>query len=211
MGLQLGDTAPDFEADTTAGKIKFHQWLGNSWGVLFSHPKDYTPVCTTELGETAKLKAEFEKRGAKIIGLSVDTLQDHVGWKRDIEQTQNTTVDFPMIADPQMKVANLYGMIHPNASDRFTVRSVFIIDPNKKVRLTLNYPASAGRNFHEILRVLDSMLLTDKHKVATPVNWKPGDDVIISTSVSNEEAKKMFPEGWKEIKPYLRVVRQPRT
>jgi len=197
MGLQLGDTAPDFEADTTAGKIKFHQWLGNSWGVLFSHPKDYTPVCTTELGETAKLKAEFEKRGAKIIGLSVDTLQDHVGWKRDIEQTQNTTVDFPMIADPQMKVANLYGMIHPNASDRFTVRSVFIIDPNKKVRLTLNYPASAGRNFHEILRVLDSMLLTDKHKVATPV--------------SNEEAKKMFPEGWKEIKPYLRVVRQPRT
>jgi len=211
MGLQLGDTAPDFEADSTAGKIKFHQWLGNSWGVLFSHPKDYTPVCTTELGETGRLQADFVKRGAKVIGLSVDTLQDHVGWKRDIEQTQNTTVDFPMIADPEMKVANLYGMIHPNASDRFTVRSVFIIDPNKKVRMTLNYPASAGRNFHEILRVLDSLLLTDKHKVATPVNWKPGDDVIISPSVNNEEAKKMFPEGWKEIKPYLRLVRQPRS
>ncbi len=211
MGLQLGDTAPDFEADSTAGKIKFHQWLGTSWGVLFSHPKDYTPVCTTELGETAKLKGEFDKRGVKAIGLSVDTLQDHVGWKRDIEQTQNTTVEFPMIADPEMKVANLYGMIHPNASDRFTVRSVFIIDPNKKVRMTLNYPASAGRNFLEILRVIDSLQLTDKHKVATPVNWKPGDDVIIVTSVNNEDAKKMFPEGWKEIKPYLRLVRQPRS
>jgi alkyl hydroperoxide reductase subunit AhpC len=211
MGLQLGDTVPDFEADSTAGKIKFHQWLGNSWVILFSHPKDYTPVCTTELGETAKLKREFEKRGAKAIGLSVDTLQDHVGWKRDIEQTQNTTVEFPMIADPDMKIANLFGMIHPNASDRFTVRSVFIIDPNKKVRMTLNYPASAGRNFQEILRVLDSLQLTDKFKVATPVNWKPGDDVVISTSVSNEEAKKLFPEGWKEIKPYLRLAKQPRT
>ncbi|HEX4025665.1 MAG TPA: peroxiredoxin [Steroidobacteraceae bacterium] len=211
MGLQLGDTAPDFEADSTAGKINFHQWLGSSWGVLFSHPKDYTPVCTTELGETARLKSEFDKRGAKVIGLSVDTLQDHVGWKRDIEQTQNTTVEFPMIADPEMKVAKLYGMIHPNASDRFTVRSVFVIDPNKKVRLTLNYPASAGRNFHEILRVLDSLQLTDKHKVATPVNWKPGDDVIIVPSVSNDDAKKLFPEGWKEIKPYLRLVRQPRN
>jgi alkyl hydroperoxide reductase subunit AhpC len=211
MGLQLGDTVPDFEADSTAGKIKFHQWLGNSWVVLFSHPKDYTPVCTTELGETAKLKHEFEKRGAKAIGLSVDTLQDHVGWKRDIEQTQNTTVEFPMIADPDMKIANLFGMIHPNASDRFTVRSVFIIDPNKKVRMTLNYPASAGRNFQEILRVLDSLQLTDKFKVATPVNWKPGDDVVISTAVSNEEAKKLFPEGWKEIKPYLRLAKQPRT
>ncbi|MGH8143696.1 MAG: peroxiredoxin [Steroidobacteraceae bacterium] len=210
MALQLGDTAPDFEADSTAGKIKFHQWLGKSWGVLFSHPKDYTPVCTTELGETARLKSEFEKRDAKVIGLSVDTLQDHVGWKRDIEQTQNTTVEFPMIADPEMKVANLYGMIHPNASDRFTVRSVFVIDPNKKIRLTLNYPASAGRNFQEILRVLDSLQLTDKHKVATPVNWKPGDDVIIVPAVNNEDAKKMFPEGWKEIKPYLRLVRQPR-
>ncbi len=211
MALQLGDTAPDFEADSTAGKIKFHQWLGNSWGVLFSHPKDYTPVCTTELGETARLKSEFEKRDAKVIGLSVDTLQDHVGWKRDIEQTQNTTVEFPMIADPEMKVANLYGMIHPNASDRFTVRSVFVIDPNKKIRLTLNYPASAGRNFQEILRVLDSLQLTDKDKVATPVNWKPGEDVIIVTSVNNEDAKKMFPEGWKELKPYLRLVRQPRN
>ncbi len=211
MALLLGDVAPDFEADTTIGNIHFYEWLGNSWGVLFSHPKDYTPVCTTELGATAKLKNEFAKRGAKIIGLSVDSVQDHVGWKRDIEQTQNTTVEFPMIADPQMRVANLYGMIHPNASDRFTVRSVFVIDPNKKIRLTLNYPASAGRNFDEILRVIDSLQLTDKHKVATPVNWKQGDDVIIVTSVSNEEAKKLFPEGWKELKPYLRVVRQPRS
>lgn len=211
MALLLGDIAPDFEADTTIGKVHFHEWLGNSWGVLFSHPKDYTPVCTTELGTTARLKNEFAKRGVKVIGLSVDTIQDHVGWKRDIEQTQGTTVEFPMIADPDMRVANLYGMIHPNASDRFTVRSVFVIDPNKKVRLTLNYPASAGRNFDEILRVIDSLQLTDKHKVATPVNWKPGDDVIIVPSVSNEEAKKLFPEGWKEIKPYLRVVRQPRT
>jgi thioredoxin-dependent peroxiredoxin len=210
MGLQLGDIAPDFEADTTIGKIKFHQWLGNSWGVLFSHPKDYTPVCTTELGATAQLKGDFEKRGAKVIGLSVDSVQDHVGWKRDIEQTSGATVDFPMIADPEMKVANLYGMIHPNASDRFTVRSVFVIDPNKKVRMTLNYPASAGRNFHEILRVLDSLQLTDKYKVATPVNWKPGEDVIIVTSVNNEEAKKLFPGGWKELKPYLRLVPQPR-
>lgn len=211
MALLIGDVAPDFEADTTIGKIHFYEWLGNSWGVLFSHPKDYTPVCTTELGATAKLKNEFAKRGAKVIGLSVDSVQDHVGWTRDIEQTQNTKVDFPMIADADMRVANLYGMIHPNASDRFTVRSVFVIDPNKKVRMTLNYPASAGRNFDEILRVLDSLQLTDKYKVATPVNWKPGDDVIIVTSVSNEEAKKLFPEGWKELKPYLRLVRQPRT
>ena len=210
MALQLGDIAPDFEADTTVGKVKFHQWLGNAWGVIFSHPKDYTPVCTTELGETAKLKGEFDKRGVKVIGLSVDSLQDHVGWKRDIEQTAGTTVDFPMIADPDMRVANLYGMIHPNASDRFTVRSVFVIDPNKKVRLTLSYPASAGRNFQEILRVIDSLQLTDKFKVATPVNWKPGEDVIISTSVNNEDAKKLFPQGWKEIKPYLRVTPQPR-
>lgn len=210
MALLLGDTAPDFDADTTIGRINFYQWLGNSWGVLFSHPKDYTPVCTTELGETAKLKREFEKRGVKIIGLSVDSVQDHQGWKSDIEQTQGTKVDFPMIADPDMKVANLYGMIHPNASDRFTVRSVFVIDPNKKVRLTLNYPASAGRNFQEILRIIDSLQLTDKYKVATPVNWKEGDDVIIVPSVSNEEAKKLFPSGWKEVKPYLRIVRQPR-
>lgn len=211
MALLLGDTAPDFEADTTIGRINFYQWLGNSWGVLFSHPKDYTPVCTTELGETAKLKREFEKRAVKVIGLSVDSVQDHQGWKNDIEQTQGAKVDFPMIADPDMKVANLYGMIHPNASDRFTVRSVFVIDPNKKVRLTLNYPASAGRNFQEILRVIDSLQLTDKHKVATPVNWKEGEDVIIVPSVSNEDAKKLFPSGWKEVKPYLRIVPQPRS
>jgi thioredoxin-dependent peroxiredoxin len=211
MALLLGDTAPDFEADTTIGRINFYKWLGNSWGVLFSHPKDYTPVCTTELGETAKLKREFEKRAVKVIGLSVDSVQDHQGWKNDIEQTQGAKVDFPMIADPDMKVANLYGMIHPNASDRFTVRSVFVIDPNKKVRLTLNYPASAGRNFQEILRVIDSLQLTDKHKVATPVNWKEGEDVIIVPSVSNEDAKKLFPSGWKEVKPYLRIVPQPRS
>ena len=210
MALLLGDIAPDFEADSTIGKIRFHEWLGNSWGVLFSHPKDYTPVCTTELGATAKLQNEFARRGVKIIGLSVDSVQDHLGWKRDIEQTQGAAVEFPMIADADMRVANLYGMIHPNASDRFTVRSVFVIDPNKKIRLTLNYPASAGRNFDEILRVIDSLQLTDRHKVATPVNWKQGEDVIIVPSVSNEEAKKLFPEGWKEIKPYLRVVRQPR-
>jgi len=210
MALLIGDVAPDFEAETTAGRIRFYEWLGNSWGVLFSHPKDYTPVCTTELGATAKLKGEFAKRGVKAIGLSVDSLQDHQGWKKDIEETQGTSVDFPMIADPDMKVANLYGMIHPNASDRFTVRSVFVIDPNRKVRLTLNYPASAGRNFDEILRVIDSLQLTDKFKVATPVNWKPGEDVIIVTSVSNEEARKTYPEGWKELKPYLRLVRQPR-
>lgn len=211
MALLLGDTAPDFEADTTIGHINFYKWLGNSWGVLFSHPKDYTPVCTTELGETAKLKREFEKRGVKIIGLSVDSVQDHQGWKSDIEQTQGAKVDFPMIADPEMNIANLYGMIHPHASDRFTVRSVFVIDPHKKVRLTLNYPASAGRNFQEILRVIDSLQLTDKYKVATPVNWQEGEDVIIVPSVSNEEAKKLFPAGWKEVKPYLRIVPQPRS
>jgi alkyl hydroperoxide reductase subunit AhpC len=206
MALLIGDVAPDFEADTTVGRIRFYEWLGNSWGVLFSHPKDYTPVCTTELGATAKLKGEFAKRGVKVIGLSVDTVQDHQGWKKDIEETQGTSVDFPMIADADMKVANLYGMIHPNASDRFTVRSVFVIDPNKKVRLTLNYPASAGRNFDEILRVIDSLQLTDKHKVATPVNWKQGEDVIIVTSVKDEDAQKLFPQGWKALKPYLRLV-----
>jgi thioredoxin-dependent peroxiredoxin len=210
MALQLGDIAPDFEAHTTIGDIKFHQWLGNSWGVLFSHPKDYTPVCTTELGVTAKLKSEFDKRNVKVIGLSVDSLEDHVGWSKDIEQTQACSVNFPMIADPDMKIANLYGMIHPKASDRFTVRSVFVIDPNKKVRLTLTYPASTGRNFDEILRVIDSLQLTDKFKVATPANWKQGDDVIIVASVSNDDAKKLFPGGWKEVRPYLRVVGQPK-
>ena len=211
MALQLGDIAPDFEADSTVGKINFHQWLGNSWGVLFSHPKDFTPVCTTELGATAKLKGEFEKRGVKVVGLSVDSVDDHLAWKRDIEQTSGAKVEFPMIADPDLKVANLYGMIHPNASDRFTVRSVFVIDPKKKVRLTLNYPASAGRNFDEILRVIDSLQLTDQFKVATPVNWKQGQDVIIVPSVTNDEAKKLFPAGWKEVKPYLRVTPQPRS
>jgi alkyl hydroperoxide reductase subunit AhpC len=210
MALQLGDIAPDFEADTTAGRIQFHNWLGNSWGVLFSHPKNYTPVCTTELGYTAKLKPEFDKRNVKAIGLSVDKLADHEGWSRDIEETQGTALNFPLIADPDFKVANLYGMIHPNASDRFTVRSVFVIDPNKKIRLSLTYPASTGRNFDEILRVIDSLQLTDKYKVATPVNWKQGEDVIIVPAVSGEDAKKLFPAGWKEIKPYLRVVPQPK-
>ena len=209
MTLRLGDIAPDFEADTTEGRVSFHQWLGHSWGVLFSHPKNYTPVCTTELGYTAKLKPEFDKRNVKAIGLSVDELKDHEGWSKDIAETQGTPLNFPLIADPDFKVANLYGMIHPNASDRFTVRSVFVIDPNKKVRLTLTYPASTGRNFDEILRVIDSLQLTDKHKVATPVNWKPGDDVIIVPAVNNEDAKKLFPGGWNEIKPYLRVVPPP--
>ncbi|HEY1076303.1 MAG TPA: peroxiredoxin [Fontimonas sp.] len=209
MSLRLGDLAPDFETDTTEGKIQFHQWLGDSWGVLFSHPKDFTPVCTTELGYTAKLKDEFAKRGVKVIGLSVDGLEDHHKWAKDIEETQGRAVNFPMIADPDYKVAKLYDMIHPNASDRFTVRSVFVIDPKKKVRLTITYPASTGRNFDEILRVIDSLQLTDGHKVATPVNWKHGDDVIIVPSVSNDDAKKLFPQGWNEIKPYLRVVKQP--
>lgn len=210
MALQLGDIAPDFEADTTAGHLKFHDWLGSSWGVLFSHPKNYTPVCTTELGYTAKLKPEFDKRNVKAIGLSVDKLVDHEGWSRDIEETQGTALNFPLIADPDFKVANLYGMIHPNASDRFTVRSVFVIDPNKKIRLSLTYPASTGRNFDEILRVIDSLQLTDRYKVATPVNWKQGEDVIIVPAVSGEDAKKLFPNGWNEIKPYLRVVPQPK-
>jgi len=210
MALQLGDIAPDFTADTTEGKISFHQWLGSSWGILFSHPKNYTPVCTTELGYTAKLKPELEKRNVKAIGLSVDKLEDHHGWSRDIEETQGTALNFPLIADPEFKVANLYGMIHPNVSDRFTVRSVFVIDPNKKVRLTLTYPASTGRNFDEILRVIDSLQLTDKYKVATPVNWKQGQDVIIVPAVNNEDAKKLFPQGWNEVKPYLRLVAQPK-
>ena len=209
MALQLGDIAPDFEAETTQGKIKFHDWLGSSWGVLFSHPKDYTPVCTTELGYTAKLKPEFDKRGVKAIGLSVDALGAHEGWSKDIEETQGHAVNFPMIADADRKVSTLYGMIHPNASDTFTVRSLFIIDPNKKIRLTITYPASTGRNFDEVLRVIDSLQLTDKHKVATPVNWKQGEDVIIVPSISDEVAKEKFPGGWKTLKPYLRVVAQP--
>ncbi|MFC4253735.1 peroxiredoxin [Sinimarinibacterium flocculans] len=210
MSLRLGDTAPDFEADTTEGRIRFHEWLGDAWGVLFSHPKNYTPVCTTELGYTAKLKPAFDARNVKAIGLSVDRLEDHHGWSKDIEETQGAALNFPLIADPDFKVSNLYGMIHPNASDRFTVRSVFVIDPNKKVRLTITYPASTGRNFDEILRVIDSLQLTDGYKVATPVNWKAGEDVIIVPAVSNEDAGKLFPQGWKELKPYLRIVSQPK-
>lgn len=210
MTIRLGDIAPDFEADTTEGRIRFHDWLGSSWGVLFSHPKNYTPVCTTELGYTAKLKGEFAKRNVKAVGLSVDKLEDHHGWSRDIEQTQGVSLNFPLIADADKTVSNLYDMIHPNASDTFTVRSVFVIDHNKKVRLTLTYPASTGRNFDEILRVIDSLQLTDKYRVATPVNWKQGEDVIIVPAVSNDDAKKLFPAGWKELKPYLRVVPQPK-
>jgi thioredoxin-dependent peroxiredoxin len=211
MALQLGDIAPDFEADTTQGHIRFHDWLGNSWGVLFSHPKDFTPVCTTELGYTAKLKPEFDKRGVKVIGLSVDPLDAHRRWSKDIEETQGHAPNFPMIADPDRKIADLYGMIHPNASDTLTVRSAFIIGPDKKIKLSINYPASTGRNFDEILRVIDSLQLTAKHQVATPVNWKSGEDVIIVPSVSDEDARKKYPEGWKAQKPYLRVVPQPKT
>jgi len=210
MTLRLGDIVPDFTAETTEGPIRFHDWLGTSWGVLFSHPKNYTPVCTTELGYTAKLKPEFERRNVKAIGLSVDKLEDHHGWAKDIEETQGAALNFPLIADADRKVADLYDMIHPNASDSFTVRSVFVIDPNKKLRLSLTYPASTGRNFDEILRVIDSLQLTDKHNVATPVNWKQGEDVIIVPALKNEDAAKLFPDGWKTLKPYLRVVPQPK-
>lgn len=209
MALQLGDIAPDFNADTTAGPIRFHEWLGNSWGVLFSHPKDFTPVCTTELGYTEKLRPEFEKRGAKVIGLSVDPVGDHRKWSDDIEATQGARPRFPIIADADRAVATLYGMLHPKADNTHTVRSVFIIDPAKKIRLTITYPAATGRNFDEILRVLDSLQLTDKFKVATPVNWKQGEDVIIVPSVSNDDAKKLFPQGFKEHRPYLRTTKQP--
>jgi alkyl hydroperoxide reductase subunit AhpC len=210
MALQLGDIAPDFEADTTEGRIHFHDWLGNSWGVLFSHPKDFTPVCTTELGYTARLKPEFDKRGVKVMGLSVDPLDAHKRWSKDIEETQGVAPNFPMIADADRKIADLYGMIHPNASDTLTVRSAFIIGPDKKIKLSINYPASTGRNFDEILRVIDSLQLTAKHQVATPVNWKSGEDVIIVPSVSDEDASKKYPQGWKALKPYLRIVPQPR-
>ncbi len=209
MALRLGDTAPDFTADTTEGTINFHEWLGEGWGVLFSHPKDFTPVCTTELGAAARLKPEFEKRNVKIIGLSVDPLDSHKGWASDIEETQGQALNFPVIADAERQVSDLYDMIHPNASDTFTVRSVFVIGPDKKVKLTLTYPASTGRNFDELLRVIDSLQLTAKHSVATPVNWKYGEDVIIVPALSDEQAKEKFPEGWKTLKPYLRVVKQP--
>ena len=209
MALQLGDIAPDFTQDSTEGPLSFYKWAGDSWVVLFSHPKDFTPVCTTELGLVSKLKPEFEKRGVKVIGLSVDPSDSHKGWAKDIEETQGAALNFPLIADHDRKVSDLYGMIHPNASDTMTVRSVFVLDPSHKVRLTLTYPASTGRNFDELLRVIDSLQLTDKHKVATPGNWKHGQDVIIVPSVTNEQAKDLFPGGWTEHKPYLRTVKQP--
>ena len=209
MAIRLGDTAPDFTADTTEGKINFYDYLGDSWGVLFSHPKDFTPVCTTELGEVAKLMPEFEKRNVKVLGLSVDKLDNHKGWAADIEETQGAKLNFPVIADEDHKVSDLYDMIHPNANDTMTVRSVFIVGADKKVKLIITYPASTGRNFDEILRVIDSLQLTANHSVATPVNWKDGEDVIIVTAVSDEDAKAKFPKGWKALKPYLRVTPQP--
>jgi thioredoxin-dependent peroxiredoxin len=210
MALQLGDVAPDFEADTTEGRIRFHDWIGNGWAVLFSHPKDFTPVCTTELGAVAKRKSEFEKRGVKVIGLSVDPVTDHRKWASDIAETQGAALNFPLIGDPDRRVSQLYDMIHPKANETLTVRSVFVIGPDKKVKLTITYPASTGRNFDEILRVIDSLQLTAKHSVATPVDWKSGEDVIIVPSLSDEDAKKKFPGGWKTLKPYLRVVEQPK-
>jgi len=210
MAVRLGDEAPDFQADTTDGPISFHEWLGSSWGILFSHPKDFTPVCTTELGLVAKLKPEFDKRNVKVIGLSVDPVESHERWEKDIEETQGTAVNFPMIGDPDRKIADLYDMIHPAASDTNTVRSVFVIGPDKKVKLTLTYPAATGRNFDELLRVIYSLQLTANHSVATPGNWKHGDDVIIAGSVNDEDAKAKFPDGWKAPKPYLRIVPQPR-
>jgi len=209
MSLQIGDEAPDFSAETTLGPIRFHAWLGDSWGVLFSHPKDFTPVCTTELGYTEKLRPEFEKRNVKVIGLSVDKVGDHNRWADDIEATQGARPGFPLIGDPERTVATLYGMLHPKADSTLTVRSVFIIDAARKVRATITYPASTGRNFDEILRVIDSLQLTDSYKVATPVNWRPGDDVIIVPSVSNDDARALFPAGWNELRPYLRLVKQP--
>ena len=209
MAIRLGDTAPDFTAETTEGKINLYDYLGDGWGVLFSHPKDFTPVCTTELGEVAKLKPEFDKRNVKVLGLSVDKLDNHKGWADDIEETQGAKLNFPVIADEDHKVSDLYDMIHPNANDTMTVRSVFIIGPDKKVKLIITYPASTGRNFDEILRVIDSLQLTANHSVATPVNWKEGEDVIIVPAVSDEDAKAKFPKGWKTLKPYLRVTPQP--
>ncbi|MFG0243861.1 MAG: peroxiredoxin [Phycisphaerales bacterium JB054] len=209
MTVQLGDTAPDFTQDSTEGPISLHAYLGDSWGVLFSHPADFTPVCTTELGAVARLKGEFDKRNVKVLGLSVDPLESHTLWAKDIAETQGCALNFPLIADKDRTVSDLYGMIHPNANDTLTVRSVFIIGPDKKVKLTLTYPASTGRNFDEILRVIDSLQLTANHKVATPANWNQGDDCIIVPAVTNEQAKTLFPGGFNEIKPYLRTVKQP--
>ncbi|ENX11736.1 MULTISPECIES: peroxiredoxin [Acinetobacter] len=210
MSLRLGDTAPNFEQQSSEGLINFYDFLGDSWGILFSHPADYTPVCTTELGFTAKLKDEFTKRGVKAIALSVDDVESHHGWIKDINETQDTTVNFPIIADQDRKVSTLYDFIHPNASETLTVRSLVIIDPNKKVRLIITYPASTGRNFHEVLRVVDSLQLTDNHKVATPANWQHGDDVVIVPSLKDEEEiKQRFPKGYKAVTPYLRLTPQP--
>lgn len=212
MTLRLGDTAPNFDQDSSEGSINFYDYLGNSWGILFSHPADYTPVCTTELGFTAKLKEEFSKRGVKAIALSVDDVESHHGWIHDINQTQNTTVNFPILADKDRKVSTLYDFIHPNASETLTVRSLIIIDPNKKVRLIITYPASTGRNFHEVLRVIDSLQLTDNHKVATPANWQQGDDVVIVPSIKDEEEiKQRFPKGYTAVTPYLRLTPQPES
>ena len=210
QALLIGDEAPDFEADTTEGRIRFHDHIDGSWVVLFSHPKNFTPVCTTELGYTAKLKDEFERRGVKVLGLSVDSLDNHPAWNEDIKETQGQGVNFPLIADEDRSISQLYGMIHPNANDSMTVRSVYVIGPDKKVKLSLQYPASTGRNFDEILRVIDSLQLTAKHKVATPVNWKSGEEVIIVPAVSDEAAKEQFPGGWRTEKPYLRYVEQPK-
>jgi alkyl hydroperoxide reductase subunit AhpC len=219
MTLQLGDIAPDFEADTTQGRIRFHEWLGNSWGVLFSHPKDFTPVCTTELGYMARIKPEFDKRGVKIIGLSVDPIDLHSKWADDIKETQGVAPNFPMIGDPDLTIAKLYGMLPASTSgtsqgrtpaDNQTVRNVFVIGPDKKIKLIMVYPMTTGRNFDEVLRVIDSMQLTAKHRVATPVNWKNGEDVIIAGSVSDEEAKTIYPQGWKAPRPYIRIVPQPK-
>ena len=219
MQLRIGDEAPDFTADTTEGKIRFHEWIGDKWAVLFSHPKDFTPVCTTELGYLAKIKPEFDKRNAKILGLSIDPVEDHARWAKDIEETQGTAPNYPIIGDQDLNVAKLYDMIHPNASgtqqprtaaDNATIRSVFVVGPDKKIKLILTYPMTTGRNFDEVLRVLDSLQLTAKHKVATPAQWKAGEDVIIAGSVSNDEAKQRYPDGWKSPKPYLRIVPQPK-
>jgi alkyl hydroperoxide reductase subunit AhpC len=217
MSLRIGDQAPNFTAETTEGQINFHEWIGDGWAVLFSHPKDFTPVCTTELGYMAKLAPEFKKRNTKVIGLSIDPVDDHKRWSKDIEETQGTAPNYPMIGDPDLNVAKLYDMIHPNATggkrtaaDNATIRSVFVVGPDKKIKLNLTYPMTTGRNFDEVLRVLDSMQLTAKHKVATPVNWKPGDDVIIAGSVSDDEARQKYPEGWKSPRPYLRIVPQPK-
>ena len=218
MTLRLGDTAPDFEAETTQGRIRFHEWIGDGWCVLFSHPKDFTPVCTTELGYMARLKPAFEKRNTKILGLSVDPVDDHLRWSKDIEETQGHAVNYPLIGDPQLKIAKLYDMLPAAAgdtskgrtpADNFTVRSVFLIGPDKKIKAMLTYPMTSGRNFDEVLRLIDSIQLTAKHQVATPVNWKQGEDVIIVPSVSDDEAKKKFPKGWKALKPYLRLTPQP--